>query len=279
MLKSYPVTISILAATVLAEACGTALAAPPAKPTCPAPLVAPCAKAGPQAPRDIDETSGENPVRFAEATPAVARRLCDIHFHKNAEHRARAYDTPADDGAAGFVCTEWTRDRHAGETAPHGCEGVELGDTIEVHWVYTTCNVEPAPSLLSCFSDACANPQLRVEAQVFFLTDRSFGYQPYRFGDSEARWTGPDDWARAGYDSSPPAADGAVVYLGSTTGPAYDNDNACSPFQATWSVRHDCRPLALESLDAWCKDNVFDEHHAHGSRTLVTVPGLLSEIP
>jgi hypothetical protein len=70
-----------------------------------------------------------------------------------------------------------------------------------------------------------------------------------------------------------------VEYLGSTTGTAYDNETTCSPLQVTWSVRRDCRPLALESLDEWCRDNVFNEDHAHGVRTLVTVPGLLSQIP
>jgi hypothetical protein len=289
MLKSHYATIPVLFAAVLAGAHGTALASPPTcEPQCPragcpcdAAVVGPCERAGPQSPRDIDKASGENPVRFVQATPATASRLCDVHFHKNAEHKARAYDTPADDGTAGFLCSEWARDPQAGEAAPpgEGCEGIELGDTIEVHWVYTTCNVESEPCIASCFSPSCANPQLRVEAQVFFLTNGDFGYEPYRSGNSEMVWTGPDDWAQAGYAESPPPADGAVEYLGSTTGSAYNQENACSPFQVTWNVRRDCRPLGLEELDAWCKTNVFCEDHAHGSRKLVTVPGLLSEIP
>lgn len=284
MLKRYSATVWILSAAVLAGAHGTAHGSPPvSEPQCPPSAVAPCEKAGPQSPRDIDETVGENPVRFAIAPPPDARRLCDIHFHKHAEHKARAYDTPADDGS-GFVCSEWTRDRHMGEPAPsrQGCEGIEIGDTIEVHWVYTTCDVEKAPCLTSCFSDACANPQLRVEAQVFFLTNQDFGYKPhrvYRSGKWEEVWTGPDDWTRAGYSESPPAAVGTVEYLGSTTGSAYDNEKTCSPLQVTWSVRHECRPLSLASLDEWCEDNVFGEDYAHGARRLVSVSRLLSEIP
>ena len=50
-------------------------------------------------------------------------------------------------------------------------QGVAPGDTIDVHWVYSSCAVQPGQGLGSCLSAACANPQLRVEAQVFLLVN------------------------------------------------------------------------------------------------------------
>eukprot|EP00903_Cladosiphon_okamuranus_P004313 g4311.t1 len=47
------------------------------------------------------------------------------------------------------------------------------GDTIEVHWVHSSCDVEPGAGLGSCLSDSCANPNLRVETQVFTLVNDS----------------------------------------------------------------------------------------------------------
>ena len=50
-------------------------------------------------------------------------------------------------------------------------KNVKPGDSIEVHWVYSTCDVKPGKTLDACLSDACANPQLRVEAQVFLVVN------------------------------------------------------------------------------------------------------------
>ncbi len=57
------------------------------------------------------------------------------------------------------------------EPAGSAFHGVKPGDTIEVHWVHTSCNITPGEGLGSCLSDACANPQLRVEAQVFLVVN------------------------------------------------------------------------------------------------------------
>ena len=69
-----------------------------------------------------------------------------------------------------------------------------------------------------------------------------------------------------------------IEYLGSTTGPSYNNQNTCSPYQITWSVRPTCAKLDINSLHAWCENNVFDEDHAHSDRLLVKDPALLSAI-
>lgn len=221
-----------------------------------------CATAGPQAPRDIDDPSGENHVTFVKAPPATDMHLCDIHFHKYAEHKAAGYPTLAGEGDhRGYVCKG--QEPKAGAHADHaaqGCEGIAVGDTVEVHWVFTTCDVQPAPTLGSCFSDVCRNPQLRVEAKVFYLTEEG--------GADFAKFAGAD---------SLPEANGAVQYLGSTTGPSFTNA-ICSPFQVTWNVRPECSALDFASLNHWCDNNVFKEDHAHGVRTLVTPKELLAPI-
>jgi hypothetical protein len=221
-----------------------------------------CTKAGPQSPRDITKLGGTNPVTFAKAPPAALMRLCDIHFHKFAEHKAAGYSEQWGEGDhKGYVCNGKMPPKEPSHgSAPGGCTGIAIGDTIEVHWVYTTCNVEPAPTLASCFSSNCTNPELRVEARVFYLTNDGaagdFADLVYKVGKI-----------------------GAVEYLGSTTGEKYNN-GTCSPYAVTWSVSPACSPLRITSINDWCgKDkNVFSEDHAHGVRLLVTDPELLSRI-
>lgn len=267
MLKGYVVAgVSILAVAVLAGPRGAA-GADSCLGSAPDP-VASCQIAGPQSPRDIQSKAGTNPVKFSQnLLPITAMRLCDIHFHQPAEHKIPA-TIPAPGRPAGFVCAGAAPPdpRQAGEEPDHaGCRGVQVGDTIEVHWVYTTCNVAPGPTLDSCFSPSCTNPQLRGEAQVFRLTPPNE--------------RGADNWATQRYSEYPPApVAGTVEYLGSTTGDAYD-DTKCSPFQVVFKVRPNCRLLTLESLNRWCDDNPFNEDHAHHVRKLVTLPAMLSRIP
>jgi hypothetical protein len=262
MLKRCSAVVSFVSVVaVLAVPHGLAFAQ-----ECAPAAVASCPKTGPQSPRDIEKAAGTNPVRFSKAPPAAGMKLCNVHFHRFAEHKLKDTQQAALESGEGYICTAG-KAFAASHEADHreGCEGVGVGDTIEMHWVYTTCNVDGAPCLTSCFSDGCKNPELRVEAQVFYLTPGSF--------------PSAEDWAKQGYTNAPPKVPDAVEYLGSTTGPAYNRNDACSPFQATWNVRRECRPLSLDSLNAWCKDNKYQEHHGHGVRTLVTNPGLLSAIP
>jgi len=229
-----------------------------------------CDLIGPQAPRDITNGAGTNPVSFAVAPPAADMHLCDIHFHKYAEHRASGYSKIAGEGDhKGYVCEGATpAAAHVeGHGEGQGCEGIAPGDTIEVHWVFTTCDVKPGPTLDSCFSDTCKNPQLRVEARVFNLTDDGSGADFASFRASSSGTV------------TLPEANNPVQYLGSTTGSSF-NDGSCSPFQVTWDVSSACSPLEIASIDNWCgKDkNPFEEDHAHGVRRLVTDEALLSPI-
>jgi len=242
-----------------------------------------CIGFGPQTPRDIDRKSGANAVRFATAPASTEMDLCNIHLHESAEHKAAAYSIYAGPGdghgfGSGYKCAmgESLTEAERKPTAEPICAGehgdLKPGDTIEVHWVYSSCEVTPGPTLGACLSESCNNPQLRVEAQVFTLVNdpnaanfASFGY---------------DGGLKAGrhQPASLPVGTGTpVTFMGSTTGPSYDAAK-CSPFQVTWSVRPQCAKLDINSLGRFCKGNVFKEDHAHGVRTLVVEPSLLSWI-
>ena len=230
-----------------------------------------CEGYGPQTPRDIADPAGESPVTFSVAPAAPEMNLCNIHFHKNAEHRGPGFSDFAGEGDfGGYRCNGTAREEDAGAI----CGNVHVGDTVEVHWVFTTCDVEPGEGLGSCLSDACANPQLRVETQVFNVVGDSDGGQDF------GRYTlAPEPVDGFHQPREVPTATGeAVVFLGSTTGPSYDASSKCSPLQVTWSVRPQCAPVSAESLAAWCGANPFAETKAHGVRALVTDPTLLSPI-
>ncbi|MEM8930747.1 MAG: delta-class carbonic anhydrase [Acidobacteriota bacterium] len=208
-------------------------------------------------------------MTFETAPPFSEMTLCDIHFHRFAEHKAAGYPTLVSDGDhSGYVCKGSeppSRDGHAHGESHDGCAGILAGDTVEVHWVFTTCDVPPGPGLGSCVTgDGCEDPLLRVEARVFHLTDEG----GLNFADFASTT-----------EVHLPDTEGAVQFLGSTTGPSYNKKDACSPFQVTWHVDPGCRALNKASLDGWCGDNVFEEDHAHGVRNLVVDPKLLSEIP
>lgn len=132
--------------------------------------------------------------------------------------------------------------------------------------------MKPAKTLSSCFSDSCINPNLRVEAQVFTVPNdaSALNFLDFAYGGNIVN----------GYHQAkalPTNTGKPVEYVGSTTGPKY-TEQKCSPFQSTWSVRPKCAKIDINSLSEWCKNNVFEENHAHGVRKLVTNPTLLEEI-
>jgi hypothetical protein len=94
----------------------------------------------------------------------------------------------------------------------HGAfHGVKPGDTIEVHWVYSSCDVAPGPGLGACLSKACANPQLRVEAQAFLLVNDP---KALNFNDFNYRGNRVNELHQA---KALPGGTGApVVFAGST---------------------------------------------------------------
>ncbi|MEC3860575.1 delta-class carbonic anhydrase [Mesobacterium sp. TK19101] len=234
---------------------------------------------GPQSPRDIDAPSGMNHRAFGSAPAYAEMNLCNIHFHENAEHKGGEFTHYAGNGdghgyGSGY---EYNGTLNAAELSPldhkvgdseHG--DLEPGDTIEIHFVYSTAQVQPGEGLGSCVSEAIANPQLRVEAVVAVLVNDP---KAASLTDMAAVKT-VEGLYQTGY--LPDDLGRPVVYDGSTTGPTY-NEKA-SPFQVTWSVRPQVVKMDIASVDAWLKDNPFKEDHAHGVRNLVMNPDLLSPI-
>lgn len=232
-----------------------------------------CEGFGPQTPRDIAQTKGENKRVFSYAPATTQMNLCNIHFHRNAEHKAPGYSISGGEGEfGGWKCNESDSLSKAELKAPAKsvCKNVKPGDTIEVHWVFSSCDVAPGAGLGSCLSDSCPNPQLRVEAQTYLLVNDS----------SAVDFTKLDySGQKNGYHQPAmlPAGDDAVQFLGSTTGPSY-TEQTCSPLQVSWSVRPQCQKLDINTLHKWCKDNAFEEKKAHGVRQIVTDTRLLAPI-
>ncbi|MGJ8662748.1 MAG: delta-class carbonic anhydrase [Marinicella sp.] len=237
-----------------------------------------CEGFGPQTPRDIDSHMGSNDRIFALADDYQNMNLCNIHFHVNAEHKAKDFSILAktDDGKAnGYQCAMSKNLSQAELEMPtqNMCKGIVPGDTIEMHWVHSSCEVTPGAGLGSCISDKCANPTLRVETQVFTLVNdtSAMSFDELRYAGAQIS----NDYHQA--KNIPNNTGKPVVFAGSTTGPKY-TEQSCSPLQVTWSVRPHCAKLDINSLSQWCESNPFDEHKAHGIRELVTNPALLSEI-
>jgi len=277
----------VLALALLTAACGTesppdtsppAEAIPEPAEAIPEPEPASaelCTDMGPQTPRDIANAVGLNTEAFPLAPAANGMNLCNIHTHTNAEHKGPGFSlfvSDADDG--GYACNE-TPDLSEAELspAPGAYEGVKPGDTIEVHWVHTSCDASPGEGLGACVPEACSDPLLRVEAQAFLVVN-----------DPEAL-----DFTTMTYDgnmveglhqakSIPSQTGEPVLFRGSTTGPSYDQ-STCSPARVTWNVRPQCAKLDINSLHRWAEqENVFNETHSHGVRQLVTAVELLSPI-
>ena len=234
---------------------------------------------GPQSPRDIDSIAGSNGIAFNAAPAYTEMNLCNIHFHKNAEHKGGEFTRYAGNGDGHGYLSGY---RYSGqlsktETAPirseicpskHG--SLYPGDTIEVHYVHSSAQIKPGPTLGACFNDAIKNPQLRVETQVYVLVNDK-NARDFTELTKHGKKQGLHQALNIPNDTGTP-----VQYAGSTTGPSYNETG--SPFQVTWNVRPNVVKVNIESVGQWCKGNVFEEDHAHGVRNLIKNPKLLSRI-
>lgn len=237
-----------------------------------------CVGYGPQTPRDIDSAAGANDRLFSLAPAYTKMNLCNIHMHVNAEHKGSDFPVYAGAGTdgigGGYQCliSQSLSKAELAEPKVNHCGNVKPGDTIEVHWVHSSCDVSPGKGLGSCLSESCANPDLRVETQVFTLVN-----DPDALDFADFSYAGNVVAGLHQVRSLPTNTGDPVEYLGSTTGPAY-TEQKCSPLQVSWSVRPMCAKLDINSLSDWCADNVFEEGAAQGGRELVTDPRLLSPI-
>lgn len=248
-----------------------------------------CVGFGPQTPRDIDSPAGTNKRVIAKSPKSGEMNLCNIHFHKNAEHKAKAFAIYAGDGdghgfESGYQCG-MSRELSKAELLPtkspvckseHG--ELKPGDTVEVHWVYTSCDIKSrdiksGAGLSACVTKTCANPNLRVEAQVFTLVNDTHAID---FSELDFEGNAVNGFLQP--NGLPKNTGAPVEFIGSTTGPSYSEQN-CSPLGVTWSVRPQCAKLDINSLAEWCKGNAYGEDHAHGVRKLVTNRKLLSQMP
>lgn len=233
-----------------------------------------CTDMGPQTPRDISSPFGLNPVTFPMAPPASQMNLCNIHTHTNAEHKAPGFSVFVNDtDTGGYACNE-TGDLSEAELRPSdgAFKGVKPGDTIEVHWVHTSCDAAPGEGLGACVPQSCENPLLRVEAQAFLVVN-----DPNALNFMDMDYAGAPVNGLHQAKMIPSNTGEPVTFLGSTTGPSYDQ-STCSPAQVTWNVRPACAKLDINSLHKWAENNAFNEESSHGVRQLVTAPELLSEI-
>lgn len=232
---------------------------------------------GPQSPRDIDTLQGSNTRLFSAAPAYTKMNLCNIHFHKNAEHKGGEFTTYAGNGDgkgyhSGYQYSGTLSKAELKPTAEEICPskhgGLYPGDTIEIHYVHSTAQITPGPTLGACLSDSISNPQLRVEGQVYVLVNDKNAHD---FGKltSHEKVNGLHQALHIPSNSGTP-----VQYAGSTTGPSYNEQG--SPLQVSWSVRPKVVKVNIASVGKWCEGNTFDEDHAHGVRNLVVNPDLLS---
>jgi len=238
-----------------------------------------CTDMGPQTPRDISNMSGKNLMKFAMAPASTEMNLCNIHTHTNAEHKGPGFSVFVNDtDYGGYACNDAANLTATELFDPYQGKGaygkVKPGDTIEVHWVHTSCDIEPGEGLGSCLSDTCTDPLLRVEAQVFLVVndpENALDFTKMAYGGNIV--DGKHQPMMIPSDTGEP-----VVFRGSTTGPSF-NQSTCSPLNVTWSVRPSCARVDIGSLHRWAEQgNVFNETESHGVRQLVTAPELLSPI-
>ena len=234
---------------------------------------------GPQSPRDIDSVTGNNNIAFNTAPAYNKMNLCNIHFHKNAEHKGGEFTKYAGNGDGHGHSTgyQYSGQLSKAELTPvnakvcpskHG--NLYPGDTIEVHYVHSSAQITPGPTLGACLSDSIKNPQLRVETQVYVLVNDENAndfIELTKHGKSNGKHQALN---------IPNSTGAPVQYAGSTTGPSYNE--AGSPLQVTWSVRPKVLKVNIASVGEWCKGNTFNEDHAHGVRNLLINPDLLSTI-
>ncbi len=234
---------------------------------------------GPQSPRDIDVPVGLNKNAFRGAPNYSEMHLCNIHFHEGAEHKGGEFTKYAGNGdgkghGTGYLYNGTLTDAEltpvSAKIGESEYDSLEPGDTIEIHYVHTTAQIEPGATLGSCLNENIANPQLRVEAQVYVLVNDGNALDFNELTKVEM----VDGFHQA--VNIPTNTGTPIQYTGSTTGPSYNEKG--SPLQVSWSVRPKVAKVNIMTVAAWLENNIFEESYAHGVRNLVENKKLLSVI-
>ena len=119
---------------------------------------------GPQSPRDIDSVMGTNSRFFNEAPAYTEMNLCNIHLHKNAEHKGGEFTLYAGNGdGKGYhsghkysgqlsAAESVLLDTEVCSSTEHG--GLQVGNTIEVHYVHSSAKIQPGHTLIDLLKQA-----------------------------------------------------------------------------------------------------------------------------
>ena len=160
--------------------------------------------------------------------------LCNIHFHKNAEHTGGQFTQYAVNGGGQGYQSDYL---YSGKltvqqlqpvsknVCPSKHGGLQSGDTIEVHYMYASSQIKPGATLAACLTESIKNSQLRVETKVYVLVNDNNALnfnQLTLVGEQNEQYQAlnlPNNTGKP------------VVYSGSTTGPSYNEVG--SPFQVT----------------------------------------------
>jgi len=220
-----------------------------------------CIDAGPQSPRDVtsgsvgDMKSNANPKESTDGLVHV-----NTHFHLGAEHRSTGeFDELMENN--GFACKTTTsslEQKHLASYDFQYCTHVEVGQTYEFHWVYSSGGEKLGAGLGGAFATT-SSPEIVVQGQTFVVVNDD---------------TGAYDRTLVDGSTFGGLAKDVAMYMGSTTGPSYNNKDSCSPYSINWHVDRKCQLVSAKSMDAMCKEKksigLEDDTHPHGSRELVS---------
>lgn len=243
-----------------------------------------CATAQPQSPKDVSSVSyGTKTAQAKVYNEGIgALKHVNTHYHLGAEHKSITgeYDTAhvttttarkllnAGTVEYGFYCDTTVNALTVSDVAPYAfqhCTNTEVGQTYELHYVYSSGGTGISDGLGGAFA-LQANPTVIVRAQVYVVTNNDAD----DVADLMSGWNASKIDTNVGVS----AVSDAVTYSGSTTGRSYNNDDACSPYQITWQVDRKCRKVSAKSFDAMCYKMKTDygmsaDTEPHASRDLV----------
>jgi len=231
------------------------------------------------------DAGGRTPITSSYAEAG----LCpvNVHWHLGAEHYSKGQYDEAGSGPGhrrelagsirkGFQCRHYSSSSSK-FTKPYEwkhCKDMVVGETYEIHWPHSAagdCGTRhqyqtPFYDGVFCNGGVISLDPLNtyekigVQSQVFTIVNDEAYYYPDLI---KGAIVAGDKWADV------------AKYTGSTTGTSRNNE-VCSKYTPiTWQVDRKCHMVSASSFDKLCadmkmqSDDMTDDLHAHGSRTLV----------